>query len=349
MTAELVTITPNAVVIPTNATAATSLDQNPVAVYLASLRETGRRSMHHYLNVVAALLSNNQQLDALSFDWSKVRYQHTAAVAAQLQGKYKPATANTILAALRRVLKEAWRLGQLDAEDYRRAIDLRPIRGESSLKGRALKSGEISALMQACSNDATAAGVRDAAIISVLYGAGLRRSEIASLTLADYHCDDNDKGNGNSPESGDLLIRSGKGGKDRISYLGAGPTAALNDWLQIRGKQAGPLFNPINKGGNICRANEGQQLAPITDQAVLNILAKRGKEARLQHFSPHDLRRTFISDLLDAGADIVTVQKLAGHSNVQTTAKYDRRGETAKRRAAGMLHVPYQTRTLKLD
>jgi hypothetical protein len=69
--------------------------------------------------------------------------------------------------------------------------------------------------------------------------------------------------------------------------LGAGPTAALNDWLQIRGKQPGSLFNPINKGGNICKDNRssssssrgnsgGQQLAPITDQAVLNILSKCG-------------------------------------------------------------------------
>jgi integrase/recombinase XerD len=75
----------------------------------------------------------------------------------------------------------------------------------------------------------------------------------------------------------------------------------------------------------------------MNPDAVWRILQKRGKLAGLEAFSPHDLRRTFCSDLLDAGVDIVTVQKLAGHASPVTTAKYDRRGEEAKRRAVQKL------------
>ena len=79
----------------------------------------------------------------------------------------------------------------------------------------------------------------------------------------------------------------------------------------------------------------------MTPQVIRFMLGKRASEAGVQHFNPHELRRTFIGDLLSAGADIVTVQQMAGHANAQTTARYDHRGEAVKRKAAELLHAPY--------
>lgn len=82
-------------------------------------------------------------------------------------------------------------------------------------------------------------------------------------------------------------------------------------------------------------------------QAMYNMLTKWREQAKVKNFSLHDLRRTFVSDLLEAGADIAIVSKMAGHANVQTTARYDRRPEEAKRKAARLMHVPYQRRSFE--
>ena len=68
------------------------------------------------------------------------------------------------------------------------------------------------------------------------------------------------------------------------------------------------------------------------------------RHAEVKNFSPHDFRRTFCSDLLDTGVDIVTVQKLAGHASPMTTVKYDRRGEETKQKAVERLEIPYTKR-----
>jgi site-specific recombinase XerD len=177
--------------------------------------------------------------------------------------------------------------------------------------------------MAACSRDTSPAGARDAALIAVLYGGGLRRSEAVALDLADYN-----------REIGELVIRRGKGRKDRLAYAANGAADALADWKTIRGAEPGPLFCHVNKGGRVVPRR-------LSDQAVLHVLAKRAKDAGVAAFSPHDLRRSFISDLLGAGADISLAQHLAGHASVTTTARYDRRSEMAKRKAAALLHVPY--------
>ena len=81
----------------------------------------------------------------------------------------------------------------------------------------------------------------------------------------------------------------------------------------------------------------GWSCAVCPRQAIYNMLVKRAEQASVSHFSPHDLRRTLAGDLLDAGADIVTVQKILAHANVQTTARYDRRPEQTKRKAASLI------------
>jgi site-specific recombinase XerD len=251
-------------------------------------------------------------------------------VRGRLLDGYAPATANRILSALRGVLEQTWLLGQMPAEDYHRAARLSPVIGETLPAGRELLAEEIASLIQNCIEDGSPIGIRDAAIISILFGAGLRREEITKLNLDDYN-----------PEGAKLVIR-GKRSKQRIAYLGDGALAALMTWLELRGKDAGPLFVSVKRGGTL---RYGRRLSP---QSIYYLLRVRAKRAGVKPFTPHDLRRTFVGRLLDAGVDIAIVAKMAGHSNIQTTARYDRRPEEAKQRAAKLLQIPYAEHVSKL-
>jgi len=260
-------------------------DQNPAAVYLASLALGSRRSMRTALDLVAVLVTSGR-CDATSLNWGALRFQHTAAIRSALADRYSLASANHRLAALRGVLKAAWNLGQMPTEEYHRAVNLPPVRGESLPRGRALSPGELRMLFHICAQDTKAAGARDAALLAVLYGIGLRRSETVALDVKDYDM-----------ETGTLTVRSGKGNKARVGYASQGARAAIEKWLFLRGDVPSPLLMPVLKSGRIV-------FRRLTDQAVLAVLLKRAQQGGVKHLSPHDLRRTFISDLLDAGADI---------------------------------------------
>lgn len=103
----------------------------------------------------------------------------------------------------------------------------------------------------------------------------------------------------------------------------------------VPGKWEGALLAPVNKAGAV-------QPRAMTAQALMNRLKVQCEQAGIRTCSPHDLRRTFVSELLDAGVDITSVRRLAGHQSPTTTARYDRRGERAKKKAAEMLAAPYQ-------
>ena len=127
-------------------------DRHPAAVYIASLAPGSRRTMRQALDAVAGILTSGQAT-AETLDWSALRYQHTQAVRAALAARHAPATANKMLAALRGVLREAWRLGYVGADDYSRAADLPAVRGSTLPRGRALTPGELRALFAAVAED----------------------------------------------------------------------------------------------------------------------------------------------------------------------------------------------------
>jgi len=297
-----------------------ALTEHPALVYLGSLAPGSQATMKRSLSLIAQLLTNGEA-DYLTLNWASLRYKHTAAIRAALIKNYEPATVNRVLCALRRVLKEALRLELISPVDYARAVDITSVKASKELRGRALSQDEIDSLMKVCFSDRTPAGFRDAALIAILRGAGLRRAEVVKLDLKDFKSDD-----------GEIKIRSGKGRVDRTVYLSPGATKIVNDWLEIRTQKPGALLCQVNKSGRVVQ----QRLTP---QAILFILQKRCKEVGLEHFSPHDMRRTFVSDLLNVGVDIATVQSLAGHSNPAITARYDRRGEERKRIASAQLEI----------
>jgi integrase len=297
-------------------------DRHPVLTFLARLEPTGRRTQRAALEAIAQALSGGE-LGELELPWHLLRYPHTAALRSWLQQRYQPGTARTYLSALRGVLKECWRLQLMTTDDYQRARDLEPIRGETLPRGRSLAGGEVRAMFGALAGDPRPIARRNACALALLIGAGVRRSELARLQLEDV-----------DRESGRVAVRRGKGRKDRITYLPPSALPALEDWVAVRGEDDGSLLRPVRKGGRI------EQRA-MSAQAVRDLCVSLAAAAATAPWSPHDARRTWTGDLLDATGDLSIAQQLAGHSSPATTARYDRRPEATRRRAAAQLHVPY--------
>jgi len=283
--------------------------EHPVATYLARLAPGSRRSQRTACETLAQLASGGR-VGAVDLQWHRLTYAHTQAVRSALAAQYKPATANRHLSALRGVLRECWRLGTMPEPLFRRAVDLEPVRGETLLAGRALDVSELETLLASC--DDTLIGRRDAALLACLYAAGLRRAECAALNVEDVGVDG--------------LHILGKGHKQRLVPLGPRYRALLLAWLPSEG----PVFRSFDRAGQLTDAR-------LSADGIADILARRAAKCGLAACSPHDLRRSYMTHLLDRGADVLVVGQLAGHANPRTTARYDRRGEQAKQQAVALL------------
>ncbi len=246
---------------------------DPAAAYLAQLGPGSRRTMTEAVGKLARIASGGQ-CDASTLPWHELRIEHTSAIRSRLAGDLAPATANKHLAALRGVLKQCWRLGLMDMDDYQRAIDLPAVHGPSPRKNRTLNQQELLGLVQACQADRSPAGARDTALFALLFGAGLRRSEVVALDVSDF-----------DRETGAITLRATASRPQRRLVANGEGRQALESWLARRGETEGPLFNPVNKGGRI-------ELRRLSEQAIYIACHKRSAEAGLPPVSPEDLRRS---------------------------------------------------------
>ena len=251
-------------------------DKHPAALYLAQLGPGSRRTMNEALQKIARYLSDGQ-CDMRSLPWSALRIEHTSALRTRLASELAPATANKHLAALRGVLKQAWRLGQISAEDHQRAINLPAVQGPSPRKSRALSPEELRALVATCERDRSPAGPRDAALFALLFGAGLRRAEVAALDLSDF-----------DRRTSTICVRGNGTRAPRRFTANREGLLSLEGWLARRSIAPGPLFNPVNKGGRI-------EIRRLSEQAIYVACHKRAAEAGLPPVSPEDLRRSLLA------------------------------------------------------
>ncbi len=277
------------------------------AIYLDSLAPSGRKSMKTLLHQCASILDHARPIEC--FDWSTLTFEKVHLIRSVFtEAGYAVSSINLALAGLKGVAKTAFNLGQIDADTILRINSVKTLKGNATRTGRRLSNTEISKLLECCNKiPCPATRSRDRALLLVGIGAGLRCSEICSLNVSDIDI-----------KNGILTVREGKGRKSRQIFLATEIITALKEWKQYNHNSNGALFCKISKNGIVV----GNRLSPSGLDYMLTSLQAL---SRVEKFTPHDLRRTFITQLLENGVDLNTVRQLAGHSDVSTTTRYDKR------------------------
>ncbi len=279
--------------------------------YISGLAPSGRRGITSLLNRSASILKRGAGAD--NYPWEQLNYAAVAKVrAALLDDGYAVSSVNMALSALRGVAQSAFNLNCIDAETLARIRSVKRVSGDIQRKGRALDKQEIRALIHtAKQHPQPVRRYRDAAIVLTLCGTGLRAGELVKLEHRDY-------------DNGILTVRQGKGRKYREIHVADAVDKAIRTWLKVSADEAdSALFSRIHRNGKVASQ-------PLTTTGLTGILAELQHTSGIARFTPHDMRRTFITRLLEQGVDINTVRQLAGHSDISTTTRYDCRGESMK-------------------
>jgi len=216
-----------------------------------------------------------------------------------------PSTVNLRISAIRKLAKEASENGFIDQAQASGISGVQGVRMAGVRTGNWLTKNQAEKLINTPNVD-TLKGIRDRAILAIMLGAGLRRSEIIELTfdhIQQREC---------RWVIVDLL---GKGNRIRTIPIPSWTKQLINNWIDASKLFSGLLFRPINRGGNI-------QENGMTSQAIYNIVVEYAQICNLSKIKAHDLRRTFAKLAYKGGAGLDQIQLSLGHTNIKTTQTY---------------------------
>jgi integrase/recombinase XerD len=316
------------------------------ALYLGRLSSNSRKSIQSQFNTIGRTLHWPQ--DEIPARIQIVDYQSAMQCRSLMVSAGMAArSVNRAMIALKGLLKVSALVGKIDQ------MQLLQIQSIPNLKhgehtGSPLTAEQAVMLLNKLKAANSVLDTRNSAIVAVLLGTGLRRSEIAGLKLQDF--DDSEKC---------LFVAKGKGNKSRTVFIPAWTQHFLRIWLETRGNSDGYLFcglpsqfnQVVNKSSPRCHLQRSgcdllarltvlQKVNPVDTvnaldgSTIYRIVRKITASVGLNEVSPHDLRRTFITRLLEQNIDINTVRQLAGHANIATTSIYDKRSDKMMRNAA---------------
>ena len=217
---------------------------------------------------------------------------------------YAPSTINQRLSAIRKLAIEAADNGLMDAQLANGVARVGGVKSSGVRTGNWLTKDQAQRLLNA-PDITTLKGLRDRAILAVMLGAGLRRSEVAALTFEHIQ-----------QREGRWVIVDliGKGKRVRTVPIPSWAKQAIDEWAQTAGISEGRIFRAVNKGDRL--AGES-----MTSQAVQDVVKAYAKQCGLE-LAAHDLRRTFAKLARKGGADLMQIQLTLGHASVKTTERY---------------------------
>jgi integrase len=209
------------------------------------------------------------------------------------------------MSAIRKLAAEAADNGLLAPELAQGISRVKSVKSTGIRVGNWLSQRQAQALLSA--PDITmVAGMRDRAILAVLLGCGLRRSEVAALTFA--HIQQRDG-------RWCIVDLVGKHGRVRTAPMPAWVKVAIDAWTSTSGVAGGHVFRPVKRGGTVT----GERLG---EKVVWQMLRRYAAEVGVPGIAPHDLRRTCAKLCRAAGGELEQIQLLLGHASVQTTERY---------------------------